>query len=434
MAWDETSKKVAIKAIGTVESSMKYDSINYNDPITVGIAQWYGPRAADIIKKMGAAHPTEYAGVAQSLKSDLNSHGNDQWWTNRWLSRAEGDSLLPLLRAGAKEQDAQLVADLEGYFQAARNMGIDPNSNTDSFIYWCVAYHQGPRYAIQVANNVGGNASLEAFHHATLNNGVLGKYPNRYNQAYQIIKNKDTSGVSSPGTGNAVSRPGNGGSGGATSGGTNAGQMKNVWSDGSGMLHINTTSGTVNAFPTGNSRQWIMSANSVSSGGSAATKNNAGGGPAPAPGGGGGGDADSKRYAVYKWLYDRQYKFSYLQAPGRLNPDSSGFGDCSSTMYRAYMDTLGINPGTWTGDQYNRGTEVVRGYGHPSAAQIALMKTGDMIVISWGGGYPHTDHVEMYTGDGKHTIGHGGPGKGPHINSIYMLDDAAWWTVRRHIN
>ena len=73
MAWDETSKKVAIKAIGTVESSMRYDSINYNDPITVGIAQWYGPRAADILKKMGAAHATEFAGVASSLKADLSS-------------------------------------------------------------------------------------------------------------------------------------------------------------------------------------------------------------------------------------------------------------------------------------------------------------------------------------------------------------------------
>jgi len=91
MAWDETSKKVAIKAIGTVESSMKYDSINYNDPITVGIAQWYGPRAADIIKKMGAAHATEFAGVAASLRSDLSSHGNDDWRTNRSLPRAGGE-------------------------------------------------------------------------------------------------------------------------------------------------------------------------------------------------------------------------------------------------------------------------------------------------------------------------------------------------------
>lgn len=432
MAWDETAKKVAIKAIGTVESSMRYDSINYNDPITVGIAQWYGPRAADIIKKMGAAHATEFAGVEQSLKGDLSSHGNDDWWTNRWLTRAEGNSLLPLLRAGVKEQDAQLVADLEAYFQAARNVGIDPNTNTDSFIYWCVAYHQGPRYAIRVANNVGGNASLDAFHHATLNDGVLGKYPNRYNQAYQIIKTKDTSGVSSAGSASAQ-HPGNGGSGGANSGGSNAGSLSSVWGDGSGLLHMNTSNGVVTAYPTGNSRQWVTGANKVSSGGSPAAPGNAGG---AAPGGGavpGGADAASKRYAVYKWMYDRQYKFTYLQAPGRLNPDQSGFGDCSSTIYRAYMDTVGINPGTWTGDQYNRGTEVLRGYGHPAPAQIGQMTTADMIVISWGGGYPHTDHVEMYTGDGSHTIGHGGPNRGPHINSIFMLDDAAWWTVRRHI-
>ena len=432
MAWDETAKKVAIKAIGTVESSMRYDSINYNDPITVGIAQWYGPRAANIIKKMGAAHATEFAGVEQSLKGDLSSHGNDGWWENRWLTRTEGNSLLPLLRAGVKEQDAQLVADLEAYFQAARNVGIDPNTNTDSFIYWCVAYHQGPRYAIRVANNVGGNASLDAFHHATLNDGVLGKYPNRYNQAYQIIKTKDTSGVSSAGAPGAQ-HLGNGGSGGANSGGSNAGSLGSVWGDGSGLLHMSTSNGVVTAYPTGNSRQWVTGANKVSSGGSPAVPGNAGG---AAPGGGavpGGADAASKRYAVYKWMYDRQYKFTYLQAPGRLNPDQSGFGDCSSTIYRAYMDTVGINPGTWTGDQYNRGTEVVRGYGHPTPAQIGQMTTADMIVISWGGGYPHTDHVEMYTGDGSHTIGHGGPNRGPHINSIFMLDDAAWWTVRRHI-
>lgn len=430
MAWDDTAKKVAIKAIGTVESSMRYDSINYNDPITVGIAQWYGPRAADIIKKMGAAHPTEYAGVESSLRNDLSTVGDANWWSSRWLSRTEGDSLLPLLRVGAHEQDAQLVADLENYFQAARNLGIDPNTNTDSFIYWCVAYHQGPRYAIRVANNVGGSASLEAFHHATLNDAVLGKYPNRYNQAYKIVKNHDTSGVSTPGA-PLPDKPGNGGSGGATDGGTNAGSMSSVWSDGSGMLHITTSSGTVTAYPTGNSRQWVMGMNTVSSGGSTPTPGNAGGGSGTPPPGSG--DAATKRQAVYMWMYNRQYKFAYRQAPGRLNPDQSGFGDCSSTIYRAYMDTVGINVGTWTGDQYNRGTEIVRGYGHPTAAQIAKMTTADMIVISWGDPYPSTDHVEMYTGDGKHTIGHGGPGKGPHINSIFMLDNAAWWTVRRHI-
>ena len=429
MAWDDTAKKVAIKAIGTVESSMRYDSINYNDPITVGIAQWYGPRAADIIKKMGAKHASEYAGVASSLMSDLNSHGNDSWWTNRWLSRLEGNSLLPLLRAGTSEQDAQLVADLEAYFQAARNVGIDPNGNTDTFIYFCVMYHQGPRYAIRVMNRCGGSASLAAVHHACLNDGVLGKYPNRYNQAYNIIKNHDTSGVSTPGS-PAPQNPGNGGSGGATNGGTNAGSVTEITSDGSGQLYLRTSSGLVTAQPTNNHNRWVMPQNSISNGGSAATPDNGGGGGGATPPPPGGGD---KAQLVFKWMYDRQMKFAYRQAPGRLNPDQSGFGDCSSTIYRAYMDVTGINVGTWTGDQYNRGREVVRGSGMPSAAQIALMRVADMIVMSWGDPYPNTDHVEMYTGDGVHTIGHGGPGNGPHINQLAMLRKASWWTVRRHL-
>ena len=429
MAWDDTAKKVAIKAIGTVESSMRYDSINYNDPITVGIAQWYGPRASALIRRMSTSNPTEYASVESSLRSDLSSHADTSWWEDRYLSRLEGNSLQPLLRAASAVQDAQLVADLESYFSSAQSLGIDPNTNTDTFIYFCVMWHQGPKYARQVVLNCGGDASLEAIHHACLNNGVLGKYPSRYNQAYTIIKNKDASGVGTAGN-SSNSNPGNGGSGGATNGGTNAGSMNNVWSDGSGVLKISTTSGVVSAYPTGNARQWLVAANSVSSGGSAATADNAGGG-----GGGGSasGDAASKRWLVYKWMYDRQYKFTYLQATGRLNPDVSGFGDCSSTIYRAYLDTVGINVGTWTGDQYNRGTEVLRGAGMPTSAQIAQMTTADMIVMSWGGGYPHTDHVEMYTGDGSHTIGHGGPNRGPHINSISMLSDATWWTVRRHI-
>lgn len=432
MAWDDQHKKVAIKAIGTVESSMRYDSINYNDPITVGIAQWYGPRASAIIKKMGAAHPTEFAGVEGSLRNDLAAHADNSWWTDRWLSRLEGNSLIPLLRAGAHIQDEQLVTDLEAYKQPAMNVGCDPNINTDTFIYFCVMYHQGPRYALRVMNRCGGGSSLDAVHHACLNDGVLGKYPNRYNQAYSIIKSGDTSGVSTPGS-PGKQNPGNGGSGGATSGGSNAGSLQSAWTDGSGMLHLKTTSGWVTGYPTPNSRVWLTAANKISSGGSAPTPGNAGGGGGGTPGGGGTG-ADAKRAAVVKWMTDRQYKFTYLQAPGRLNPDSSGFGDCSSTCYRAYMDVCGINPGTWTGDMYFRGTQVARGSGMPSAAQIAAMKAADLIVMSWDDPYPNTDHVEMYMGDGAHTIGHGGPRRGPHINSIGMLAGAAWWTVRRHIN
>ena len=65
MAWDDQMKRVAVKAIGQVESSMNYMSINYSDPITVGIAQWFGVRAAAILNKMRSKYPTQYSQVAQ---------------------------------------------------------------------------------------------------------------------------------------------------------------------------------------------------------------------------------------------------------------------------------------------------------------------------------------------------------------------------------
>ena len=48
MAWNTESKRLAFKAIGTVESGLRYNAVNYNDPITVGVMQWYGTRATDI--------------------------------------------------------------------------------------------------------------------------------------------------------------------------------------------------------------------------------------------------------------------------------------------------------------------------------------------------------------------------------------------------
>ena len=66
MAWNQHKKALAIKAIGTVESDLKYDSIYYTDAITIGIAQWFGARASALLRKMKTA--AKWAGVADSIK------------------------------------------------------------------------------------------------------------------------------------------------------------------------------------------------------------------------------------------------------------------------------------------------------------------------------------------------------------------------------
>lgn len=429
MAWDATAKKVAVKAIGQVESSLNYAAINYNDPITVGMAQWYGTRAAAILNRMRATHPSEYARVDSGLRSRLEtiSEGSTSWNTY-YLSRQAGDSLRDLLLASKDIQGDQIIKDLESYFSVAKQYGISPETDTDAFILWCVAYHQGPRYALQAANNYSGGG-LNAMYNAIMANGVLGQYYNRYNGAKNIIANKDTSGVD-VGVG-GVNAPGNGG---------NVGQNEQqvsvdggkviITADDSNILTMRSKFGIHRLYSKGHNL-WEVNIGEI-------VQNITGGqAGAPTPGGGGAVPSDGSNGAkALAWVLARLGKFAYCQCPGRQDPDNSGITDCSGLMYAAYKATSGVFVGTWTGDQYFRGQAVIeRGSGAMTAAQKALLRPGDMIVMAWrstGSVYPETDHVEMVV-DQNTTVGHGGnPYYGPVKKSIDNLSATRWWTVRRH--
>lgn len=431
MAWDATAKKVAVKAIGQVESSLNYAAINYNDPITVGMAQWYGTRAAAILNRMRAAHPAEYARVDAGLRSRLEtvSEGSSSWNTY-YLSRQAGDSLRDLLLASKDIQGDQIVKDLESYFSVAKQYGISPETDTDAFILWCVAYHQGPRYALQAANNYSGGG-LNAMYNAIMSNGVLGQYYNRYNGAKNIIANKDTSGVDVGVAG--VSTPGNGGSVGQNGQQVSIdGGKVVITADDSNILTMRSQFGIHRLYSRGHNL-WEVNigeiVQNITNGQSGATT--------PGGGGGGGAPSDGSNGAkALAWILARLGKFAYCQCPGRQDPDHSGITDCSGLMYAAYKATSGTFVGTWTGDQYFRGQAVIeRGSGAMTAAQKALLRPGDMIVMAWrstGSVYPETDHVEMVV-DQNTTVGHGGnPYYGPVKKSIDILGATRWWTVRRH--
>lgn len=432
MAWDATAKKVAVKAIGQVESSLNYAAINYNDPITVGMAQWYGTRAAAILNRMRAAHPSEYARVDAGLRSRLEtvSEGSSSWNTY-YLSRQAGDSLRDLLLASKDIQGDQIVKDLESYFSVAKQYGINPETDTDAFILWCVAYHQGPRYALQAANNYSGGG-LNAMYNAIMSNGVLGQYYNRYSGAKNIIANKDTSGVDVGVSG--VSTPGNGGSVGENNQQVSIeGGKVVITADDSNILTMRSKFGTHRLYSRGHNL-WEVNIGEIVqniAGGQAGTPNQGGGG------GGGAVPSDGSNGAkALAWILARLGKFAYCQCPGRQDPDHSGITDCSGLMYAAYKATSGTFVGTWTGDQYFRGQAVIeRGSGAMTAAQKALLRPGDMIVMAWrstGSVYPETDHVEMVV-DQNTTVGHGGnPYYGPVKKSIDILSATRWWTVRRH--
>lgn len=427
MAWDSTAKRVAIKAIGQVESSMNYAAINYNDPITVGIGQWYGVRAAAILNRLRNTYAAQYARVESGFRARLESiPESDSSWNTYYLSRQVGDSLRDLLLAGKDIQDSQIIQDLDSYVNVAMQYGINPESDTDAFILWCVAYHQGPRWALQVANNYNG-AGLNAMYSAIMSNAVFGRYSNRYSSAKNIIATKDTSDV---GVGiNTHSSPGNNGNPGANVQTTNVSGGKIViTANSNGTLILRSQFGNYQVLPKG-LNFWEANLGDIQQKLGSATAGNIGATPSP----GGGSDKGIKALA---WVMARLGKFAYLQGAGRLDPDHSGVTDCSGLCYAAYKYTTGTFVGTWTGDQYFRGSEVMpRGGGAMTAAQRALLRPGDMIVMAWkstGSVYPETDHVEMVV-DSNTLVGHGGnPYYGPVTKSINILSATRWWTVRRH--
>lgn len=422
MTWDTLKQKVAIKAIGQVESSLRYDAVNYGDPITVGIAQWYGSRAGAILLRMKTENPSKWTGVASSLDTDVSSK-TGSWWDSRWLTRTEGDSIKLVLSNNAAIQGNQLVKDLEAYKTVAQNAGMNVEQNTDTFIMWAVAYHQGPKYAMQVLSAVGANASLDAMWRGCLNNAVLGGYPNRYNEAHEIIKNNDTSGVVDTGTAPpSPTQPPVAGNPNDGSGASNAisGNLGTITLLGDNTLRIQTDKGIVTAYPT-TVDVWRVGSNNGGTVGS----------PVQPPSGDAPGQPSALRAAVVKWMTDHAGQFAYSQAPGRLDPVGSGYGDCSSIVYAAYK-SIGIEIGTSTYTQKVQGTEIARGGGAMSDTDVAKLLPGDLICMYWSAGY---EHVQMSMGGTQH-IGHGGPGNGPTVSAqpiTTYLTKTDWWTVRRFI-
>lgn len=411
MTWDAAAQNVAVNVIGTVESNLAWDSVNYNDPITIGIAQWYGTRAASLLFALKAVTPSIWTGEAASIDTDMNAHpATDTWWNYRYLNRAEGESLMPILRNGASTQQTTLVNDLNGYQTVATAMGMDTNANTKQFIFFCTMYHQSPQSALEVMATAGPNASLDRYLAVCLNHYILGQYPSRYNTAYTMI-NAYNSTVAAP---VPSPNPNTGGS----SGGVGANQPSTdvlYLSKYGNSIGIHYNDGTVLLCHPSASTTWQPAANA-----------NLGSVVPPAPAGtptNPPSGSQTTGQALVAWAASQAGAFQYGQGPGRLSPlkaspsvgNTSGYTDCSGFCYYAYMAVTGKNIGTWGGEQIRNGTLIAQG---TSTIDTTNMQVGDLVFYEWSGGDPvNYDHTAMYAGNNQ-VWSHGGPGAGPVLTGI----------------
>ena len=413
----------AMYVIGEVESNWDWTSVNYNDPITIGMMQWYGTRAAALLNRVKDEMPAAYVQLASSLRSDLESHvASAGYWDTRYLTKAEGNSIITVFKEEQNHviQENQAIADFEGYIATLEGWGMS-QSYPKPLIFAMSMYHQSPASAGQVIATTGGSADLDRIYGVCMNHGVLGQYRNRYNTVYQRLKDWD--GESNPPdfgqSGDVDTTPG-----GNTPGiSTEKSKLGYIIQNGDTLILYGRdeyAKGVI--FYPASGQVWIngYNANGTDIGGG-----NEGGGSES------GSEAQNAICELYRTWLDR---FAYSQGAGRLDPISSGYGDCSSTVWFAYQQVAGIDVGTWTGAMAGKGTKIASGYSGDNLP-IEDMEPADLVLIMWNGWNGSFDHVELYMGNNE-LWGHGGPDYGPDQTTTdarnyprYMY----YWEVRRYL-
>lgn len=413
----------AMYVIGEVESNWNWTAVNYNDPITIGMMQWYGTRAAALLNRIKNEMPTAYGQLAASLRSDIESHdAGSAWWTSRYLNRDEGNSIITVFQDEENHviQENQAIADFEGYITTLENWGMS-QSYPKPLIFAMSMYHQSPASAGQVIATAGGSADLDRIYGVCMNHGVLGQYRNRYNTVYQRLKDWD--GESNPPdfgqSGDVNTTPG-----GNTPGiSTEKSKLGYIIQNGDTLILYGRdeyAKGVI--FYPASGQTWI---NGYNANGTGIGGGNEGGGSES------GSEAQNAICELYRSWLDR---FAYSQGAGRLDPISSGYGDCSSTVWFAYQQVAGIDVGTWTGAMAGKGTKIASGYSGDNLP-IEDMEPADLVLIMWNGWNGSFDHVELYMGNNE-LWGHGGPDYGPDQTTTdarnyprYMY----YWEVRRYL-
>lgn len=406
----------AMYVIGEVESNWNWTAVNYNDPITIGMMQWYGTRAAALLNRIKSEMPSAYNTLAASLRSSLESYdSSNTYWNRRYLTQDEGNSIITVFQSEENHsiQENQAISDFQGYISTLESWGMSQNDPKPLIFAMCM-YHQSPARAGNVMQTAGGNATLERIYTVCLNDSVLGRYRTRYTTVYNRLKAWD--GESDPPdfgqTGN-VSVGGD--SGGITTEASQVGYILQVGNDlilyGRGVYE----NGVI--FHAAGAQRWI---NGYNANGVDITGGNTGGGSATGSEG---------QKAVVELYTSWVGKFAYSQGAGRLNPIASGYGDCSSTIWYAYQQACGIDVGTYTGAMVQKGTLIASGSG--GNLPLNSMQLGDLVLVDWYGG--GVDHVEMYIGNNQ-LCGHGS-GYGPTIksNAQSYVARASSWMVRRYL-
>lgn len=387
----------AMYVIGEVESQWDWTAVNYNDPITIGMLQWSGTRAASLLLRVKDEMPEAYTLLASSLRDSLEAYpATSQYWNSRYLNTIEGNSVITVFQSEQNHviQENQAIADFESYIPVLEGWGMS-ESYPKPLIFAMSMYHQSPQYAGQVVATAGGSADLDRLYTVCLNHSVLGQYYNRYTTIYNRLKAWD--GDSEPPdfgqVGDVSTTPGN------TPGiSTKPSELGYIIERGNVLFLYGKGdySNGVAFYPAGTQR-WV---NGFNANGTIIEGGNTGGGSTES----GAAIIEYARSVLGQWRYNSG-------SPSRLNPPAGGETDCSGFVWWCYHHVAGLDLGTWTGTQSANGRLIWRG---ATLSEIPWdeVKAGDILFMTadysalWNFDKYECD-VQLCTGNANETIGAG---------------------------
>lgn len=448
MSWTSESDNMAMNVIAKVEGSGAWDAINPSDPITLGLMQWFGTRAAGLLTLIKNGKPAEYAKIAASLRSDHAANADTKgFWNTRDLTDGETRSLKPVLRACQDIQIDLLKDDISDYKGAATRIGMSPDNNTNAVIYFMVMYHQTPARAISIVKRTGPGSSIDRLYTASMNDTVFSRYKTyRYTPARNYIKsgvaptiinlNDDDDGdYGDSSTGGNTTPPSDNSTEGESLFDQVRKGVKRIEVTGDQLLIHLADGNRVFAVPT-QGRDYIVSAKMEGEvvAPPTITPDEEDDEPDPTPDPPTGNDVTDKQNAIVKFMTDRVGRYSYSQGASRLTPEKNRSTDCSGLVRFAYLSIMKIDVGTYTDAQLsNSRTRIITSGGGGNSPNESLMKKGDLVISRRYGTASNrrASHVEIYMGNGR-IIGHGGPMAGPIVKDMAARtrDKQLWWVKR----
>lgn len=400
MALTGNQMQFAYYVIATVESGCNYGAVNQSDAITLGIIQFYGQHAYELLTAVQSEAPDAYALLSSRLRG-LVDGGAQTWdyWTNVYLQNDDASSWVASAQLASNKaaQDHFSLGYLfgsdgnGGSYGTLRGWGLGDDPKTA--IFYLAMYHQRPASASACMGQLGGSASIDSLYLWTLSNSILNSYKNRYQTVRDLLAQWD--GTSAPPDFGTVdpTLPND------PSGSIEAGDLQSTlayvqaWGD--DLIAFGDMSTTERLLLRNTGRGiWIPVDGTV-------PENPGGGSPS-------GGDMppaspdDPADFPAMRQLwYDHANEWSYSQGAGRLDPPTSGYSDCSACIYwAANAATNGkyANMGTWTGAMLQNG-HLVRALTSATGFTIDLswLRPGDLLIMDYNGD-SSTDHVDWYMG------------------------------------